>query len=106
MRLEDIIKATRTETVEKVLPDELIDIDKSKIMLYAEHSVSTDTEYKFIRSKRINHKILKIGNINYERLCSLHTLDVLVKLFLSRYKKKEDEILVIEVIDYIYQGDI
>ncbi|KXH84900.1 hypothetical protein [Chryseobacterium kwangjuense] len=101
MRLEEIIKAIRINQVEELLGGNFVDIDFDKIIIYAEYSISADIDYKFFRSKRGLGEIIKDHNVNYERLCSIGELDNLIKFFLSKYSKKDDDILVIEVLDYL-----
>ncbi|MDR6546501.1 hypothetical protein J2810_002560 [Chryseobacterium rhizosphaerae] len=101
MRLEEIIKAIRINQVEELLSENFVDLDLDKIIIYAEYSISTDTDYKFFKSKRGLGEIIKDNNVNYEKLCSFRELDNLVHFFLSKYSKKDDDILVIEVLDYL-----
>ncbi|WP_426477501.1 hypothetical protein ACP3T3_20120 [Chryseobacterium sp. CBSDS_008] len=99
--LEKIINAVRRDSVNLLLGEELANVDYDKIIIYAEHSVSSDTKYKLFKSKRGMGELLTVDNITYERLCSLMTLSKLIDLFLSKYHKKTDDILVIEIIDHL-----
>ncbi|WP_454045088.1 hypothetical protein [Chryseobacterium sp. Marseille-Q8038] len=101
MRLEEIIKAIRINQVKELLGENFVDLDFDRIIIYAEFSVSADTDYKFFKSKRGLGAIIKDNNISYEKLCSIRELNNLINFFLSKYSKKEDDILVIEVLDYL-----
>ncbi|AZA82434.1 hypothetical protein C1637_08445 [Chryseobacterium lactis] len=102
MKLDEIIKAVRIGTINELLDDYLRNIDYDKIIVYAEHTVSTDTNYRFFQFKRGLKEILKEEDMWYERLCSLKELSFLVNFFLRQYDRKTDDILAIEIIDYLY----
>ncbi|SIT16067.1 hypothetical protein SAMN05421785_10867 [Chryseobacterium gambrini] len=106
MKLEDIIKAIRRNSLATLLGDQYIELDFDKIIIFAEHSVSTDTEYRFFKSKIGMGELLKEHNISYERLCSLKELSRLIDLFLAKYDKKTDDVLVIEIIDHLDNNKI
>lgn len=99
MKLEKIVSSVRNNVINDLLGKDFTDIDFEKIIIYAEHSVSTSSDYRFFKAKRGLEKIIKVDNIYYERLCSLDKLITLVDLFLSNYSKKTDDILVIEIVD-------
>ena len=101
MKLEEIIKAVRQNTINDLLGEELSNIDYSKIFLYAEYSVNVDTTYKLFKFKRGMEKIIKTQEMSYERLCSLKELTFLINHFLSQYDRKSAEILAIEIVDHL-----
>ncbi|GEN71233.1 hypothetical protein [Chryseobacterium lathyri] len=101
MKLEEIIKAVRINQLGELLSENFVDLDLDKIIIYAEYSIGADSDYKFFKSKRGLGEIIKDNNVNYERLCSIRELDNLINSFLSEYSKKDDDILVIEVLDYL-----
>lgn len=101
MNLEQIIKEIRHNNVDKLLGDRFAMIDSAKILIYAEYSVSPDTEYIFLKSKLGQRKIVKIKDITYEKLCSLKDLTALINFYLSEYDRKPDDVLVIDIIDHL-----
>ena len=102
MKLDEIIKAVRIGTINELLDDYLRNIDYDKIIVYAEHTVSPDTDYRFFQFKRGLKEILKEEGMWYERLCSLKELSFLVNFFLKQYDRKTDDVLAIDIIDYLY----
>ncbi|WP_394678717.1 hypothetical protein [uncultured Sphingobacterium sp.] len=102
MKLDEIIKAVRIGTINELLGDNLSNTDYDKIILYAEHSVSTDTNYRFFQFKRAMKEVVKEEDMWYERLCSLKELCFLVNFFLRQYDRKTDDVLAIDIIDYLY----
>ncbi|ASE62040.1 hypothetical protein CEQ15_11330 [Chryseobacterium indologenes] len=101
MKLEEIIKAVRINTINELLGEELCDIDYEKIILYAEYTVGTDTLYRFVKLKRGLGEIIKDGDMWYERLCSLKELGFLIDHYLSMYDRKTDDVLAIDIIDHL-----
>ncbi|WP_312288454.1 MULTISPECIES: hypothetical protein [Bacteroidota] len=102
MKLEEIIKALRRNTINDLLGDDLSNTDYGKIILYAEYTVSTDTDYRFYKSRMGMGELLKDGDMWYDRLCSLKELGFLTDYFLSQYDRKTDDVLVIDIIDHLY----
>nr|WP_315085831.1 hypothetical protein [uncultured Chryseobacterium sp.] len=101
MKLDKIIKAVRTTTINELLSGDLSNTDYENIILYAEFTVSTDADYKFFRSRNDMVGLLKEEQIWFERLCSLNQLCFLIDHFLSQYGRKTDDILVIDIIDHL-----
>ncbi|MFS4474614.1 hypothetical protein [Chryseobacterium sp. T20] len=101
MKLVEIIKALRRNTINDLLGEEFSDIDYEKIILYGEFSVGVDTIYRFFKSKRGMGNIVKDGEMTYERLCSLKDLGFLIDYYLSQYDRKPDDILAIDIIDHL-----
>lgn len=99
MKLEKIVNSVRSNVIDDLLGHDFAEIDFEKIIIYADNSVSTSTDYRFFKAKRGFEKIIKVDNTYYERLCSLDKLITLVDLFLSNYSRKTDDILVIEIVD-------
>ncbi|MFC3356027.1 hypothetical protein [Sphingobacterium zeae] len=108
MKLDKIIKAVRRDTISELLDNELRSSDYENVILYAEYTISTDAEYRFFRSRQDKDigELLKDGGIWLERLCSLNQLCFLIDHFLSQYNKKTDDVLVIDIIDYLYSQKI
>ncbi|WP_144266051.1 hypothetical protein [Elizabethkingia miricola] len=101
MKLNEIIKALRRNTINDLLGEKFSDIDYEKIILYAEFTVGVDTIYRFFKSKKGLGKIVKDGEMTYERLCSLKELSFLINYYLSQYDRKTDDILAIDIIDHL-----
>lgn len=101
MNLEEIIKAIRVNELEDLLGNTFADVDFDKIIIYAEHKVNADTNYTLFKSKRGMKKNLLKDGINYEELCSLQELCNLIGFFLSEYAKKDDDVLVINILDHL-----
>lgn len=101
MKLEEIIKAIRRNTIVDLLGHELSVLEFEKIILYAEFSIGVDTMYKFFKAKRGMGNIVIDDKINYERLCSLKELAFLIDYYLSQYDRKTDDVLAIEIIDHL-----
>ncbi|WP_185286256.1 hypothetical protein [Chryseobacterium indologenes] len=101
MDLEKIIREVRYNNIDSLLDDKFALVDNSEILIYAEYSISPDTNYIFLREKPGQRKIVTIKNISYERLCSIKDLVTLIGFYLSEYKKKTDDILVIDIIDHL-----
>lgn len=101
MDLEKIIREVRYNNIDSLLDDKFALVDNSEILIYAEYSISPDTNYIFLRAKPGQRRIVTIKDISYERLCSLKDLVTLISFYLSKYKKKTDDILVIDIIDHL-----
>lgn len=99
MKLDKIVNSVRRGVIDELLGDDFTGIDFNKILIYAEHAVSTSTDYRFFKAKRGIEKLIKVDKTYYEHLCSLEKLISMVDLFLSNYNKKTDDILVIEIVD-------
>ncbi len=101
MDLEKIIREVRYNNIDSLLEDKFALVDNSEILIYAEFSISPDANYIFLRGKPGRRRIVTIKDISYERLCSLKDLVTLISFYLSEYKKKTDDILVIDIIDHL-----
>ena len=105
MKLDEIIKAIRRHTINDLLVEDLSEMDHEKIILYAEYSVGIDTIYHLFKFKRGMKEILNDNGMTYERLCSLKELGFLIDYYLSKYDRKTDDILAIDIIDHIQNPD-
>ncbi|REC79494.1 hypothetical protein DRF60_06635 [Chryseobacterium elymi] len=105
MKLDEIIKAIRRNAINDFLIEEMSDTDYEKIILYGEYSVGIDTNYRFFKFKRGMKEILNDNGITYERLCSLKELGFLIDYYLSKYDRKTDDVLAIDIIDHIQNPD-
>lgn len=101
MNLEKIIREARYNNIDSLLEDKFKFVDNSEILIYAEFSISPDTNYIFLREEPGQRRMVKIKDISYERLCSIKDLVTLIGFYLSEYKKKTDDILVIDIIDHL-----
>jgi hypothetical protein len=101
MKLDKIIKAVRSDMIRDLLTGDLSNAAYEHIILYAENTISTDTDYRFFRWKRNRGELVKEGEIWFERLCSLDQLCLLIDYFLLQYSRKTDDILVIDIIDHL-----
>ncbi len=101
MKLEDIIKAIRENTIKENLGRSLKNEKPKNILLYCEYSISADGNYIFQNAEESFKPIIKLNTINFERLCSLHELDYLINYFVTRLNRKSNEILVIDIIDFL-----
>ena len=64
-------------------------------------SIAIDTDYQLMELSEESGRIVQVGGMNFERLCSVTEFEDLVDQYLID-GRKSDEILVIEIIDHFF----
>ncbi|WP_312508883.1 hypothetical protein [Chryseobacterium culicis] len=101
MKLTELVRAVRENNLDQIIQSDLKKLEREKIIIYAMFSIAIDTDYQLMELSEESGRIVQVGGMNFERLCSVTEFEYLVDQYLID-GRKSDEILVIEIIDHFF----